>query len=61
MKRSEINAALKEMEEMVKEYRFAVPPFCSFTPQEWEEKGHDYDEILTTCWDGISRITAWGI
>ena len=30
MKRSEINAALKEMENMVKEYRFAIPPFCNF-------------------------------
>ena len=45
MKRSEINKALKEMEAMVKEYRFALPPFCSWTPQEWEEKGHECDEI----------------
>ena len=33
MKRSEINAALKEIEAMVKEYRFAVPQFCDFTPE----------------------------
>ena len=26
MKRSEINAALKEMEAMIREYRFALPP-----------------------------------
>ena len=26
MKRSEINAALREMEQMVREYRFALPP-----------------------------------
>ena len=45
MKRSEINAALREMEQMVREYRFALPPFCGFTPEEWAEKGHDYDEI----------------
>ena len=45
MKRSEINAALKEMENMVKEYRFAIPPFCNFTPEEWKEKGSDYDEV----------------
>ena len=45
MKRSEINAALKEMEAMVNAYRFALPPFCHFTPEEWKEKGHDYDEI----------------
>ena len=45
MKRSEINAALKEMEQMVQKYRFALPPFCNFTPEEWGKKGHDYDEI----------------
>ena len=59
MKRSEINAALKEMEAMVKEYRFAVPPFCDFTPEEWQEKGHDYDEIRDNKlgWD----ITDYGL
>ncbi len=44
MKRSEINAALKEMEQIIGEYRFAIPPFCNFTPEEWKEKGHDYDD-----------------
>jgi len=45
MKRSEINAAIRRMEDMVKEYRFALPPFCFFTPQDWQDKGHEYDEI----------------
>ena len=45
MKRSEINAALKELEAMVKEYKFALPPFCHFTPEQWQEKGHEYDEV----------------
>ena len=45
MKRSEINAALKELEAMVNAYRFSLPPFCHFTPAEWEEKGHEYDEV----------------
>ena len=45
MKRSEINKALKEMEAMIKEYRFALPPFCGWTPEEWTEKGHECDEI----------------
>ncbi|MBR2989204.1 MAG: D-lyxose/D-mannose family sugar isomerase [Clostridia bacterium] len=45
MKQSEINKALKEMEKMCNEYRFALPPFCHFTPDEWEEKGHEYDEV----------------
>ena len=59
MKRSEINAALKEMEAMVREYRFAVPPFCNFTPEEWKTKGHEYDEIRDNMlgWD----ITDYGL
>lgn len=58
MKRSEINAALKEMEQMIREYRFSLPPFCDFTPEEWEEKGHDYDEVRDNMlgWD----ITDYG-
>ena len=59
MKRSEINAALREMEQMVEKYRFALPPFCRFTPEEWREKGHDYDEIRDNMlgWD----ITDYGM
>lgn len=58
MKRSEINAALKELEAMVNEYRFALPPFCHFTPEEWQEKGHEYDEVRDNMlgWD----ITDYG-
>lgn len=59
MKRSEVNAALKEMEQMIKEYRFSLPPFCHFTPEQWQEKGHDYDEIRENMlgWD----ITDYGL
>lgn len=59
MKRSEINKALAEMEAFVKEYRFALPPFCSFTPEDWKTKGSDYDEIRDNMlgWD----ITDYGL
>ncbi len=59
MKRSEINAALKEMEAFIKEHRFALPPFCHFTPEDWQQKGHDYDEIRDNLlgWD----ITDYGL
>ena len=59
MKRSEINKALKEMESMIREYRFSLPPFCFFTPDEWNEKGHEYDEIRDNMlgWD----ITDYGL
>ena len=45
MKRSQINRALRELEAMVKEYRFSLPPFCHFTPEAWATKGHEYDKI----------------
>ena len=59
MKRSEINKALKEMEAMIQECRFALPPFCGFTPEEWQEKGHEYDEVRDNMlgWD----ITDYGL
>lgn len=59
MKRSEINAALREMEAMIRDYRFALPPFCGFTPEEWQDKGHEYDEIRDNMlgWD----ITDYGL
>ena len=40
MKRSEINKALKALEAMCKEYRFALPPFCHMTPEDWQNAGH---------------------
>ena len=58
MKRSEINNALREMEAFLRDYRIALPPFCRFTPEEWQTKGHDYDEIRDNLlgWD----ITDYG-
>ncbi len=59
MKRSEINAALKSMEAFINEYRFALPPFCAFTPEDWAQKGHEYDEVRDNMlgWD----ITDFGL
>ena len=59
MKRSEINQALKNMEEMIRKCGFHLPPFCDFTPDEWKEKGHEYDEIRDNMlgWD----ITDYGL
>ena len=45
MKRSQINQALKEMEAMCRRERCYLPPFCHFTPQQWQTLGHEYDEI----------------
>ncbi len=59
MKRSQINAALREMEGMLEQYRFSLPPFCHFTPADWLNKGHEYDEIRDNMlgWD----ITDYGL
>ena len=40
MKRSEINKALKELEAMCAQEHCYLPPFCHFTPEAWESKGH---------------------
>ncbi len=45
MKRSKINSAIKDMEQLINEYRFALPPFCHFTPEDWQSKNSEYDEI----------------
>ena len=59
MKRSEINAALREMEAMLRRYRISLPDFCGFTPEEWAKKGHEYDEVRDNMlgWD----ITDYGL
>jgi len=58
MKRSEINNALKEMEAFINKHKFALPPFCHFTPEDWQSKGDEYNEIRDNMlgWD----ITDYG-
>ena len=53
MKRSEVNKALRELEAMCEKYHCYLPPFCHFTPDEWKNKGHEYDEVRDCClgWD----------
>ncbi len=59
MKRSKINACIRDMERLVKDNGFHLPPFCGWTPKEWEDKGHEYDEIRDNMlgWD----ITDYGL
>lgn len=45
MKRSQINAQIKRLEAMAAKHGFVLPPFCGWTPQEWDEKGTEYNEI----------------
>nr|HUM85400.1 D-lyxose/D-mannose family sugar isomerase [Lachnospiraceae bacterium] len=66
MKRSEINTIIKDMEKLIGEHRFALPGFCNWTPEEWQTKGHEYDEIRDNMlgWDitdfGQNRFREYG-
>ena len=59
MKRSEINRALKELEAMCEREHCYLPPFCHFTPEQWQHLGHEYDEVRDCMlgWD----ITDYGM
>lgn len=45
MKRSMVNQVIKDMEKLIKEHGFEMPPFASWTEEKWKEIGHEYDEI----------------
>ena len=53
MKRSEINKIIKDAIAFLDEHKFLLPPFAYFTPEEWKEKNHEYDEIRNNVlgWD----------
>lgn len=59
MKRSKINAVIRDMEKLMQEHGFQAPPFCSWTPEEWQDKNHEYDEIRDNMlgWD----VTDYGL
>lgn len=45
MKRSEINAIMKEAVEFIEKMNFKLPPFAYWSAEEWKTKGKEYDEI----------------
>ncbi len=59
MKRSEINKALRRMEEMCIREHCWLPPFCHFTAEQWNGVSHEYDEVRDCMlgWD----ITDYGL
>lgn len=59
MRRSEINAAIQDMEKLIARHGLCLPPFCHWAPEEWEGKGSEYDEIRDNMlgWD----ITDFGL
>lgn len=59
MKRSEVNAVIKKFEALMVKHCFELPPFCKFTPEQWQDKGSEYDEIRENMlgWD----VTDYGM
>lgn len=45
MKRSEINAIIRDATEFLEKMNFRLPPFAFWSPEDWAEKGTEYDEI----------------
>jgi D-lyxose ketol-isomerase len=46
MKRSEVNTILLEAATFIAEHRFHLPPFASWTPENWKSKGLEVAEIF---------------
>lgn len=45
MKRSKINETMRKAIGFAEKMKFCLPPFVYWTPKEWADKGHEYDEI----------------
>jgi len=54
MKRSQINTAIKRMEKLLEEYRFALPGFCAWTAEDWLTKGEARGRVT-------DRMLGWDI
>ena len=46
MKRSEINRIMRESEQFLDRMRFLLPPFASWSPEDWSRKGPECREIV---------------
>ena len=45
MKRSQINTIMRDAVQMLEKLGHKLPPFAFWGPDEWRDKGHEYDEI----------------
>jgi D-lyxose ketol-isomerase len=54
MKRSEINAIMRDADAFLEERRFHLPPFAYWTPEEWTTRGEEVREI-------VERRLGWDI
>ena len=67
MKRSEINAIIRENEAFIASHSFHLPPFAAWTPEVWQTKGSECDEIRDNMlgWDvtdfGLGDYSRYGL
>ncbi len=54
MKRSEINAIMRDADDFIRAHNFYLPPFAYWTPQMWAVKGEEVREI-------VDRNLGWDI
>ena len=54
MKRSEINAIIRDADVFAKAFKFMLPPFAYWTPKDWAAKGPEVKEI-------VDRQLGWDI
>ena len=45
MKRSELNQIMRDAVDFIASFKFALPPFVTWTMDEWQTKNSEYDEI----------------
>jgi len=59
MKRSEINAIIRDADAFIRQHQFYLPPFAHWTLDDWSHKGAEVSEIVThkLGWD----ITDFGL
>lgn len=67
MKRSEVNAIMREADQFIRQSGFYLPPFAYWTPAEWQSKGGEAREIVENQlgWDitdfGSGRFDSEGL
>ena len=46
MKRSEVNAIMRDADAFIRQHGFYLPPFAYWTPSDWASKGEEVGEIV---------------
>ena len=47
MKRSEINTMMRSADQFIRSRGFYLPPFAYWSPNEWQRKGPEVEEIVS--------------